>query len=347
MKLKNIHVYVVESPLQALCALEVRLENPLAEHHVFFRQFGEEREKNDEQIKEILATTNWAFSEEVRLEGTGIRKHINVRRLLSKFRSMYSKDNTFLFLGEFRAEWMHLIKAAIRPKRTTFLDDGAASIYVIQAFFAKSIFYPISLWNYSWKSRLRYLFFLGFMKQDELGKPSTVLTLFHGFPESEYLQHLDLTYVLKINSEKNKKYKKEVYYFGSKYSEAGVLGLTDELGFLQAVYNYYKERGHKEISYIPHRDESSKKLDYVSEVIGFKINSFKQLAELELMKRSDLPNEVAGAYSTVLNSVKTTFPNIRVTSFRIPASVINEKHINNIDLVYKYFLDTGISVVEL
>lgn len=60
MKLDNL--YFVESPLQALCALEVSLSLPDETHGVIVRLANTElRRRNDRQIQEVMGLRKWDY----------------------------------------------------------------------------------------------------------------------------------------------------------------------------------------------------------------------------------------------------------------------------------------------
>lgn len=347
MKPQQLFVYIVESPLQALCALEINLQNPDASHHIYYREFGSERERNNKQTNQIICMADWSVCQSLSHDARGWRKHLQIRQTLAYFRTRYSKYKVSLYLGEYRAQWMHFARAAIRPSQTTFLDDGAASIYVIKDFINKHIFYPFPLWKYSWRSNFRSLFYIGLLDKNEMDKPVQINTLFHAFEKDDRVTHLNLECILGKYKNPKQAFGNKIYYFGSKYSEAGVLTLDDEVAFLNLVFSYYKEKGYQNIFYIAHRDETDEKLEIIRKSIGFNVLYFDETAELNLIKSLELPKEISGAYTTVLNNMKVLFPGVKITSFRIPNNWISGKYSKRINEVYQYFQSLKIEVIDL
>jgi hypothetical protein len=330
------NLFIVESPLQALVAVELSLQFVGQENGVICRLSGKGRERNDEQICKVLEWGNWSFKDTVQFSSKGrILWHLNARRCILKIKEKYRNDVQNLFFGEFRSHWMHSVRSVIDPERTVLMDDGAVTITVDKKYLKKGIFYPKDIFYNSRdiNSKIKSLFFWGLLEDQVLSKPLLTASAFLG-SDADYL--IDFSGVLK-----NRKYDcvgsgEIAYFFGSKYSEAGILSRNYELSVISKIKEYYESRG-LEFCYCAHRDESSEKLDLLRLVYGVNVVLPDLPAELFLLENPERIAAIAAAYSSVINNLRFIFPGELITSFMLDLEQVNEKNRSDIKEVYKDF----------
>ncbi|GAA0321567.1 hypothetical protein [Psychrobacter aestuarii] len=345
--MKNL--YIVESPLQALCALEVSLDKDKTneENFIIIKLSNGDRKKNDNQILDILNQRKW--SKKKIIVGLKIRNVVTnnffQRRVLDSIRNDFYDDIDNLYLGEFRSIFMHLAKVAVEADNVFIMDDGAASINTINRYIKNNKYYPHD--NFLPKNKIKKIVFRliykKYINKFLLDKPAVLLTAFHSKDEKNIKRIYFKESQKKINTF-SKKDKNLVFYFGSKYSEANIISLEYEIEFLTEVKKFY---GDKNLVYFPHRDESEEKLKVISEDIGFKLSFTNSIAELYIMQCDKSPQEVAGAYTSVLNNVNVIFPEITCRAFKLDSKRIDPSRLNIIESVYSFYKSTGINIQEL
>ena len=330
------NLFIVESPLQALVAVELSLQFTGQKNGVISRLSGKGRERNNEQICKVLEWGNWSFKDTVEFSSKGgILWHLDARRYILQIKERFRNEVGNLFLGEFRSQWMHSVRSVIDPESTILMDDGAVIVAVNKKYLKNGIFYPRDIFHdtRNIKSKIKNLFFLGLLEDQVLSKPLLTASAFLE-DDADYL--IDFSGVLK-----NKKYDcvgsgKIAYFFGSKYSEAGILSRDYELNFISRIREYYESRDLKFL-YCAHRDESFEKLDLLKLVHGVNVVLPDLPAELFLLENSEMIGAIGAAYSSVINNLGFIFPRKLITSFMLDLEQVNEKNRSDIEDIYKHF----------
>lgn len=345
------NLYVVESPLQALCALEVSLGKHNEHHFIIARLSNEARNRNNQQILKILQLREW--NNKIIIKPLVSRnKYINIVRdlkQLSEIRKKFRSKIDSLYIGEFRYEFMHMIRCAVDANNVYLLDDGAATVKVIQDYIKNGKYHPtINLSNSkNILKRTIYKYLYGKYKDKKiLAKKIEVITAFANEDINYGIKELKFNNIKKLYKDHRTTDDKIVYYYGSKYSEAGVISLEYELEFLSSIKSYYDKKD-MQIFYFSHRDESEEKLSVLENELNFIIRRNDDIAELHLLKSSILPKEVAGAYTSTLNNIRNLFPDMNITSFRIVDDKINNVYKEGIDCIYRHYNEIGISIERL
>jgi hypothetical protein len=324
-------------------AVELSLQFTGQKNGVISRLSGKGRERNNEQICKVLEWGNWSFKDTVEFSSKGgVLWHLDARRYILKIKERFRNEVGNLFLGEFRSQWMHSVRSVIDPESTILMDDGAVIVAVNKKYLKNGIFYPRDIFHdtRNIKSKIRNLFFLGLLEDQVLSKPLLTASAFLG-DDADY--RIDFSGILR-----NKKYKPVcsdgiAYFFGSKYSEAGILSRNYELRFILKIKEYYESRG-LEFCYCAHRDESSEKLDLLRLVYGVNVVLPDLPAELFLIENPERIAAIAAAYSSVINNLRFIFPNELITSFILDLEKVNEKNKSDIEEVYKHFEEIGVFV---
>ncbi len=359
-----VNLFLVESPFQALCALEFSLLHPEDNHNILCRLSGDAaRSRNNKQLLDIVQHGNWNekidFVAPVGLKG--LSSHLAVSGLMKKLKKRYEREVDCLLIGEFRARWMHQARLAIKPNETWLIDDGAASRRAIEIMRDRLRFLPEEVLTCN--GLLKHFIFLCVYRSYELylskleDQPLSVFSVFlsrsevgnyviNGVPV-EYRRNT-FREVKKYFASKQSKdcegFIPEVYYYGSKYSEAGIISSDYELRFLQQVKRYYEARG-LTVRYFPHRDESVKKLKNVERLFPGKVMHDVPPAEIYLLTASNKPKGIAAAYSSLLTSLSVIFPELPKTSFMLAESEVAGEYRQPVMDCYKFLKESNLEVI--
>jgi hypothetical protein len=343
------NLFIVESPLQALVAVELGLQFNGKNNGIIYRLSGKGRERNDDQICKVIDRGQWSFVRQVAFSASGaVAHHLSVRKFILSLRKEFASSVQNVFFGEFRSQWMHFTRLALAPEKCVLMDDGAATVTAKSEYIDKNVFFPRDLWISKSPSKdlVKNAIYMGLFDKKQLPRPLSFASAFLKH-ESEY--KVDFSSVRKQFSTPNSlgvKEQAEVYFFGSKYSEAGILTLDYELGFISHVIDYYAQKG-LTLIYCAHRDESSEKLDAIKSLGDVSVVRPELPAELFILEHHENVAEIASAYSSVINNLSLMFPDKPVTSFRLNSEAVNPLNRNQIERIYKHYAAQGIVVAPV
>jgi len=342
------NLFIVESPLQALVAVELSLQFSGQINGIFYRLSGKGRERNDNQICKVIERGQWDLARQISFSTSGGLAHaLSVRKVILDLRKEFTGFVRNVFFGEFRSQWMHFARLALSPEKCVLMDDGAATLTAKSQYIDQLIFYPEELWKSGSlpKELIKSAIYKGLFDKKQIDNPLSFASAFLK-NESEYkVDFSSLRKKVAVSSPSNEKGQSEVYYFGSKYSEAEILTRNYELNFISRVVEYYSRRG-LSLIYCAHRDESVEKLDLILAFENVCVVLPELPAELFILEHHENVEEIAAAYSSVINNLRLIFPDKPITSFRLNFDAINPDNRSNIENVYRYFEAEGISVLH-
>ncbi|SDK79692.1 hypothetical protein SAMN05661010_00118 [Modicisalibacter muralis] len=342
----RLNLFVVESPLQALSACEAK-DSLCAEDKniILVKLWGGERRENDEQIKKVVGVSEW---EEVIFFSTyskfSVGMHVRIIKNIAKISRKFKGKICNIFIGDFYSVWMHYLKCAIRSDKIFLLDDGNSTIAAYNDSISRNINWPKKDRGHI-RQCLHDFIYSYFYNKKYAEKKIIVFSSFHLCDYSPFVIKNEYIELKKRMSEKIVD-EKEVYYFGAKYSEVGVMCRKDELAFLGKVVRYYENLG-KIFIYIPHRDEEGSKVAAIKKLGNVSVKNLNMPAELYLVLNEKVPLNIGGAYTSVLQNVKVMFDCFSILSFRIPHSILLEKRRGKVIEVYANYSKSGIDVIDL
>nr|WP_297456509.1 polysialyltransferase family glycosyltransferase [uncultured Halomonas sp.] len=342
----RLNLFVIESPLQAISAYEARQKLCVEDESVILiRLWGGRRKENDNQIKKVVDYFKWKnviYFNTCAKNFFGMHMKIikNIASVSGKFKG---KINS-IYLGDFNSDWMHYLKCSVRPDDVFLLDDGTNTIFAYNDHISKNVYWPKKERSLARQWLHNFLYF-PFYNKKHAEKRITIFSSFDLCDSDPFV--IKNTYE-ELKKKMNEKFfmENEVYYFGAKYSESGIMSRQDELSFIARVIDYYKNIGNKFI-YIPHRDEEQDKLAAIEQLGDVLIKKLSMPAELYLMTNEEVPANIGGAYTSVLLNLKVMFSSFSLLSFRIPYSIVDEKHLGPVIQVYENYSKTGIDVVDI
>lgn len=347
--MKNL--YIVESPLQALCALEVSLSKKDEQNFIIANLSNKRREKNNQQTLKVLNLGVW--DKKIILNPSDkpsniISNHINQLTELSKIKRKFGYNVDSLYIGEFRYQFMHMVRCAVNAPNVFLLDDGAATVNVIKKYIYNRQYYPEDTIKESinagfFKRILYKVFYKSYLDKSILEKEITILTAFFEESNNIAVKSLKFNNIALLKNKEQKQDGSLVYYYGSYYSENNYISLEYEIKFLTKIIEFYDKK-HKKVIYFAHRDESEKKLSILTQNLQIEVKKPIEMAELFLINSLISPGEIAGAYTSTLNNVKFIFPEISIRSFRLDQSEIRLENRLAIGNIYDYYHRVGIDI---
>lgn len=324
-------LFYVESPLQLLSAIEAK--RTFAQKSILIVNISNIA-ISDSQIMALLKDDEW-FKIHI-LKRSKNRKWNTLLTILRTFFLYFkyqSKIRHFCY-GEFRNIDMTALGLALKPEKLILLDDGTFTI-TAQNHYIKNNKTPYDV------TTTTPSLYSKFLKIDL--KTVLVPDLFSFFDFKDSLLEGQTNYFEKQPKKKIKLDPNKVYYFGSKSSEAGHLALDTELMILRFVikkYNKYK------IQYIPHRGESSSKLELIKQ-LGFAVEPLGRPAELFFDETGVMPHTIISCYSTTLYSCFTRFSNVNIISIDILTHLIDSDARLNAECIYSYYKNIGMYIESM
>jgi hypothetical protein len=351
-----VNIFVAESPLQVINCTEAAFCAKDKKNILIIKlEDFEENVENNLQIKIVIQLFSWdsiieypSFSEKKRIE-----RWMSEIRFIKKIKEIYPNVNK-LFIGEFRAIWMQSIRSITKPKETYLVDDGAITLTIQDLFLSKRDYSPsyfklLQGSNFLNKVKLfiKTIFFWQVLFPRMNSKPIHLFTSFKIIPANgQKVIKNKFSHLKEISSKLININKDEVFYFGSKYSEAGILSLEEELEFLSRVINFFKNKKIK-FTYVTHRSDSEKKITLLSSENNVIATRLGVPAELYFLTANNRPAFIAGAYTTSLNNLPYLCSFDKVYVFILPFHLIPSRLKGEIFRSYKNLIAQGVEVVDL
>ncbi|MGX5913511.1 polysialyltransferase family glycosyltransferase [Aliidiomarina sp. Khilg15.8] len=346
----KINLFVVESPLQLLSAIEASSQYVDKSNVLVVRYGPDSRIRNNAQIKLLIDTVEWDKIIEYRpINGKSIRQILSLKKFLSYIKSSYEGSVDNMYMGEFRSDWMHYVRSAVAPKETYLLDDGAVTIRIQKEFLTKKNHLPGHMTGRRWKSAVKKIVFKRFLQKNIVNKRINLFTAFNITSIDGQIVHKhNFDYVRKLFSKGDSSTSSKVLFFGSKYSESKIISLQDEIQLLLQVKKHYEDEvGINEITYVAHRDESADKLGLIEKVLTIPVIKPDLPGELFLLDLECLPSHIGGFYTSLLPNSKVMFPSIDFSSFRIPVNIISPHYVDSISVIYDFYKDAGLKLTQI
>lgn len=333
------NVYIVESPTQLMSAIEAK--NTQSGRNTLIVNYGNSnREENKKQIQQLVNSSAWNHVFRIRQSSNQYFNLFLFLFYLLKFRFKFNRNKTKVYIGEYRNSFFCLIAKVISKEKIVLLDDGSVTIMLQKKFFSKGV----GLRSY-YKNKKSYIIFLIYSYLfvfDFDDSPPNLFSVFNldacFFSDQKNIRHKNIPTAVGFLD--------RFYFFGAKYSEAGLLDLKVELELLKSAFDYsYKKYG-KAIVYIAHRDDSSEKLEVISS-LGVEVKSLGQPCEEYFKIHKCVPRYIGGFYSTSIISLPTLFKVDGVISFNLTKYLATESPKKNVGYIYGYLKSIGTNIVEL
>lgn len=334
----GLSVFLVESPTQLVSAIEAKSNN--SEENVLVVLYGtSDRVENNLQLDKLVNSTNWMkvyrFYQSSNLYFNIFLNTFYLMLLKCVFVSKVSK----VYLGEYRNYFLCCIAKLISTNKEVLLEDGTITINLQKKHFTNGRGIR-SFYRDKRAYKLMYLYSkLFFFEIDDVAPD-----LYSFFDLEQYLSEGQVN--LRKNSKIEVSKQLELFYFfGSKYSEAGLFSLETELALLSFSFEYVRCNFNCRIIYVPHRDDSKAKLKYIL-TLGIEIKNIDGPCEPYFELNDYIPSYIGGFFTTCLYSLTRKFYIKKAVSFDVSRYIISSVDFDDAKRIYEYYSESNIHVIE-
>lgn len=349
---KDQDVLIAESPLQLLSAIEATKYFSFNRACLVVRYVDSNtRKQNNTHMDEVLKLYNFERVIRIVHRPSWLLNQLSFLRIFLWFR-MNRKSIGNLAIGEWRSEWMQRCVEIARKDSVILLDDGIIVVDILRNKIEKSLrwntyrYRPTSL-----EERLQMLVFNLLGSKGDRNIKYHLFTAFFSETDSKVVQITRNRYKF-LQSKVENVSADGIYYFGTKYSEAGYFPLSVELQFLDQVFNtlsnlYSTEQavGNNSIFYIPHRDDSIQKIDAIKQ-IGFDVKYLNYPAEIYFILTKKKPKVIAGAFTTAVANLNTIYAPDAVHLFKLPIEKIAQEKREHVVSIYNFYQERKYQIFE-
>lgn len=338
-------VFLVKSPLQLLNAIEAKHYFKLEDRDCYLLLMGDR--KSYSQIMELVVAdeqwTNVVLLNRVSLltgnpwsagnDLVDIDKHrktllrssfFSIRRINRLVHAI--KDVKYVFLGDNNNPLMRHFVNSLNHEDTVLLDDGTATLSIARQRMEGCAEQKPGRLSKKIKLAAKKIF----QKLNNQQPSRVVFFTAYKIPVIRFdsIIHNDFSYLRKKIAELQTT--ETVYFLGSPLSEAGIMGESQYLNYINRVKSYYAGRN---ILYVSHRRESQAKLAKIEEDYGLEVACFRFPIEYQLAFVDCRPVELASFISSALDNCRLIFGDkMKIVSFRI--NEINDDRRENVDKIY-------------
>lgn len=336
-----MNLYLAQSPLQILAACEARAAMGGPDDALVV-MLSPTRETNNQQMLMTLEAAAWPHAIVIHPRGV-----LSKLRLFAQIMHLGHQGLDRLFIGDFRSLWMHRARALSRPRETWLLDDGAVTSMIQQNFLSRGIFWPSHRKGALQKHLRQLLNHLIFQAGRVATLPIHVFSAFHlpepRHPEQQIVRHHYAHLRSLVASKRHQAH--QVFFFGSKLSEAAILDHDFELTSLLKIARWYAARS-MDFVYIPHRGDGQRKLDALT-AAGIPIRALGMPAELFFALAQDIPAHIATFYSSALNNLASMYDLTSMQAFVLPPASVRYHSPQGIRLAYESLEQAGVRLLKL
>lgn len=326
------NLYIVESPLQLLNAIEAK-EEFAAKKNVLIVKFSNEQ-KNNYQIEKLLAESCWDHIYKIPYIYS---TKIQIIHFCSLARFLIWKKQKFkkIFIGEFRSDEMWMIQNNLPHEETFLLDDGNMTIEVQNNYLKELEKYNLERLINKRKKDILYKFFL--LKTPER-KIVDLFTMFDLKPYSgqRIVQNRFKAVASKLGNINDQSNSDNVFFVGSNIMELGIVNDDYFFECIKFIINFYKNKG-KKLVYIPHRREKEEKLLTIKNQLDIEILYPSNLLELDFLYKKIRPKHIASFYSTALYSLKKIYNCQEVDAFKLDFTQVKKEYRSEIASTYQFY----------
>ncbi|TAL60203.1 MAG: hypothetical protein EPN85_07685 [Bacteroidetes bacterium] len=342
-----VNLFLISTPLQLINVIEAKKELNISNESsvVIFMAYS----INLTVIKKIIDPTLWKEIYFINEDLEALKKHeenFKKRRLFAVFRkaaSNFSKikkivkqfervDN--LIVGYYlNLENLHVMNS-VKFNKLYLLDDGVATIDINNRRKNNWSFFKNQSWELYFKMAFKKYFLNYRIKHPPAACFFTIYDIKQGLND-QVIRH---TYKEVKKQIKGLSKTDEVFFLGGSYSEVHpeMLIETEYFDYLSKISNYFKP---KHLIYVPHKDESSEKLERIKSDLNITVRVIELPIELFLLNQKEMPKTISGMTTSALPNCKEIFgEEIEIVAIKINSEkVVNKSSLAVLDEVYGYF----------
>lgn len=343
-----MNLFVVESPFQLISAIEANnyFKN---EENILIIKYSSYRthKQNNEQMSLLKTYITWNRIYEIKPSFSTKQSNLKLLYFIKKIKKRYTSINK-IFIGEYRSWIEREYLNILNPKQCFILDDGNMTIELQKSFIptAEYYYFGSSLMKKFIDKLQHKIFTFLLFGLNKIRKDINIFTCFdlESYSDEQIIIKHSFEY-LKEKSEEKEILENTVYFFGGNLSELGLISKQEEMNILKKVFYYFDNKNIK-IIYLPHRRESSEKLDNIKNDLGIKLRYSKYPAEIEFILMDKIPQYLASFTSTALHTVSKIVNFEEVIAFQIPYQAIKKIYLEDIVTTYEEYKKT-MKVIDL
>lgn len=319
----KMNLFLVESPLQLLGAIEAKQQLKLKNNFLIINMSNEE--KNNEQMFHLLSLSPWDKVYKVPFFFSKWFKVFQFIFIIYFHLKKFNFDS--VFFGEVRNGLFWLVANNINVNSIWMLDDGAGTISV-----QERIFRNLQKFNRDRNKKTDFIAKLFFLKPPDRHLIN-IFTMYDIKPlDTENIYENKFTLVKECMQDlvTDKEY---VYFIGSNLVRPELLSESTYIQAFNKVYYYYKNRN-KKIKYILHRRENRALIE--KNFSDIDILEFDNILEIELLIKKIRPYHIASFYSAALFTLKKIYNIEMVDSFLIDLDEIDDIHREAVKACYMF-----------
>jgi hypothetical protein len=315
-----------------LCCIEASNEFRCTENLFVIRQTNK---INNLQFEIILQQFK-LLNQVIQIPDRGPISYLDYLKLIRTLKNHTGKLEN-IFVSEFRSIEMCLLANNIDAKNKIYLDDGTMTFILVEKANNGTNVIAGNAFKKILKKNLALLFGL----RPDTSNLKSLFTIFN-LDTSANLKIIqnDLNF-LRLKGEAGKE--TGTYLIGGAYVEDDIICENEYMNILASI----KCMIVGEIFYMPHRREKIKKLNIISNTMGFKIVNTDMPIELFFFINRINPECIIGFFSTALYSLSKIMGSHRVSSVLISSNNMNAQHKDRINEFYSNFNKHNIQVLSV
>ncbi|SHM60944.1 hypothetical protein [Gracilibacillus kekensis] len=328
-----MNVFIVESPLQLLNAMEAKQYFQLPTETCTLLLNNGENPNSMKQMLNLTDNSEWYNVEKV---GFGSGKISWLTRIFGMKRQIRSYEKIDkIFIGDFRSDAIQCFINSFLQSDLFVLDDGTATLKIYNNLTNPNRVKKITGLKAFFKNLMRKLLGIGNISKKMSKREMTFFTSYNLEPMKN-IRIIKNNYTFLKKQQENKSKVDNLFFLGSPLTEKRIIKTRQEyLNLLKKVLQHYDST--KEFFYVPHRTENDDFL-YEIENLGFRILKLDIPIEFYLVKSYEIPNHVSSFYSTALGNLKSLFDDtVEIDSFMIDESILNTNNREEIKKIYDYY----------
>lgn len=293
------NIFFVESPLNLICTSEAISFFKIKDYRIVIRLSTSDNNNNQIiNLIDILGIDQGKI-EFIKIHSNNKNTLDYLKIFLYVFRSLFDFRSKRVFIGNLHSGFLSLIARAFSKNKIILIDDGAKTI-VIQKSFDTEYFYKLfTMYN------IRPL--------------SGQMIYKNNFEKISQL-------VTRLEIDKN-----SILFLGSKLYEENIVSESYYLELVNRIFRKYLD---KRIIYIPHREESQKKITKINSMENVSIRELSYPVELFGLYEDEIPYKAISFYSTALLTMKNLYGiDVEGYYFNYKGSVYEK----DIDAIYSFY----------
>jgi len=327
------NLFMVASPLQFLNAIEAKKTFQTNGNILVLMLNSNDNILDANQKMQLLNEKDW---DEVIIYDLGkIIKYKRIFQQVKLIKSLKKYNYNYIFSGEFGVMNQALL-ASLISKEIYLLDDGTATIFLYDKindnYLSKLPFYK----------KARYLRYKLFGLKYKINNNINFFTIYNiqSTKNIKVIKH-SFSY-LKSHNLNNCKKNNFIYILGQNIVETNYINENTYIKYIKSIISYYNN---KKIIYIPHRSESTKKLNsLISD--NFILQPSSGPIEMKFISESIYPAVVISFFSSSLFSLEKIFHESLIQSIKINYdNVISRKEV--LLKCYEFLDQTNVSNLKI